>query len=206
MLKLPKILYVLRTLSIPILKRIFNLFHKQMNNYVWQNKKPRLSLALMNKHLCMGRLGLPNLQTYHLAVTLDKIKHWWHNSDEKSWLGMEAAMLGVSEWRAVLLDPIQEPLQILHTLLSVHITLQYWKQLCGAEYVQSGHTHVCIPLSFIPLHIPDIQLDSWRDKGIISLEDLYDGAESLQQTTSSIPRSHIYLKPSYLNNTLSLLR
>lgn len=68
------------TLPILIPNRIFQQFQKQINNFVWRNRKPRLSLPLMNKKAQMGGLGLSKLKAYHIAVTLDQIKHWWHNS------------------------------------------------------------------------------------------------------------------------------
>lgn len=77
----------------------------------------------------MGGLRLPNLEAYHLAVTLDQIKHWWHNSTEKSWVGMQVAALGISDRRAVLLDPVPEPLQMPYIPLPARKTLQYWKQI-----------------------------------------------------------------------------
>lgn len=103
-------------------------------------------------------------------------------------------ILGASDWRAVLLDPLKEPLQVPHIPLSICVTLQYWTQLCGTGYAESGYTHVPIPLSFLSLRIPDIQIDSWRDKGILYLESLYDGA-SLQpfatlQAKYGLPSMH----------------
>lgn len=73
MLILPKILYVLRTLPVQIPASTFQKCHTQMNNYIWQQKRPRLSLHLMNKHPRLGGMGLPNLQAYHLAMTLGQI-------------------------------------------------------------------------------------------------------------------------------------
>lgn len=96
MLILPKILYILRTLPIPIPGSIFSQLHKQMNRSIRQNKKPWLSFALMNKHFHMVSLGLPNLQAYNFAVTMDQIKYWWHRSPDKQWAVMEANMIKVS--------------------------------------------------------------------------------------------------------------
>lgn len=41
--------------------------------------------------------------------------------------------------------------------------------------MQSGSSFVSIPLSFVPLHIPGLHIDSWVKRGIYLLEDLYDG-------------------------------
>lgn len=60
------------------------------------------------------------------------------------------------------------PLTVLHNLTTLEADI-----LGG--YMQSGCTHISIPLSFVSLHIPDLQLDHWRDRGIHLLEDLYDG-------------------------------
>lgn len=84
MIILPKILYTLRTLPILIPNSIFHRFHKQINNFIWQNKKPCLSLNLMTRHMRMGGLGLPKRNAYHFVTTLDQARHWWHNSGDKS--------------------------------------------------------------------------------------------------------------------------
>lgn len=70
-------------------------------------------------------------------------------------------------------------MRITHIPLPARITLQYWKQIIGEKYAQSGCTHVSIPLNFVSLHIPDIQLAQWREKGICHLEYLYDGTSIL---------------------------
>lgn len=77
MIVLPKILYILRTLIISIPARIFHQFQVQMSKFIWQNKKPRLSLLLMRKKLHHGGMGLPDLKAYHIAVTLHQILVAW---------------------------------------------------------------------------------------------------------------------------------
>lgn len=62
----------------------------------------------MTRHPRMGGLGLPDLCAYHIAMTLDQMKHWWHNSPNVVWTEMEAGVLGTSDWRAVILDPFPE--------------------------------------------------------------------------------------------------
>lgn len=75
------------------------------------------------------------------------------------------------------------------------ITLQYLKTLLMGNYMQSGSTHVSIPLNFIPLHISDFQIDSWLNRGITSLEDLYDPAFRLLKVPSDCaPPQTCYLK------------
>lgn len=109
-----------------------------MNKFIWQNWKPRLPLPTINRRLTLGGLGLPNLQVYHIAVTLDQIRYWWHNSKDKQWVHLESAMAGISDWRAALLDPLRDlpPRRILSP--PVITTLRYWKFLLIGDPSLSG--------------------------------------------------------------------
>lgn len=155
-------------------KIVFHQFHVQMNKYIWQNKK--LSFYLMNKHPLKGGMGLPNLQAYHFAMTLDQCKFWWQNSSNKMWSQMEADILGISDWKTVLLDPLPNPTFSSRLPLPVVTTLHYWKSIFQDKYLQSGFSFTSIPLGCLPFHIPDLHLELWIQKGISSLEDLYDGS------------------------------
>lgn len=123
----------------------------------------------MNRHPRLGGMGLPNLQAYYFAMTLGQTKHWWHNSSTKLWSLMEAVSLGLSEWKAVLLDPFPNPVFSSHLSPPITATLNYWKVVFTEQCLQSCLSHTSIPLSFLPLH------DSWVQKGLASIEDLFDG-------------------------------
>lgn len=51
-------------------------FDKQMNDFIWQSKKPCLSFFLMTRQPSLGGMDLLNLRVYHFAVTLDQVKYW----------------------------------------------------------------------------------------------------------------------------------
>lgn len=124
----------------------------------------------------MGGLGLPNLQAYHFAMTLDQSKYWWQNSSNKTWSQMEADILGISDWRAVMLDPLPSPTFSSRLPVPVAATLHYWNSAFQDNYLQSGLSHASIPISFLSLHISNLHIESWMQKGMTSLDDLYDGS------------------------------
>lgn len=99
-----------------------------------ENKKLWISFSFMTKHMHIGRLGLPNLKAYHIAVILDQIKCWWHNSLDKNVLLMEAGTINVTVWKAVLLDPIGYPNFSQHLPPTALVTYQYWKTLVSKKY------------------------------------------------------------------------
>lgn len=187
MIILPKILYILRTLPINIPGRIFHQFQTQMSTFIWQNKKPRLSLSLMQKKLHFGEMGLPDLKAYHIAVTLDQIRYWWHGSPEKQWVTMEAELAGIPNWRAVLLDPIGGAPCMTLNAPPIRTTLAYWRALIS-DSSASGVSHLPIPVDIAALHILNLVLKSWTDRGIVSLHALYDGLR---------PRTFLELQEKY---------
>lgn len=175
MLILPKILYAFWTLPVTIPNTIFKQFHTQMNAYVWQNRRPRLSFSLMSKRPRKGGLGLPKLQAYHFAMTLAQVKHWWKGSKSKAWVCMEADCMGIKDLKGALLDPIANPLFPAHITPTITTTLNYWKTVFMKRCPQPGISHASIPLGFLPLHIPHLNITPWAQKGLTLLEDLYDG-------------------------------
>lgn len=130
----------------------------------------------MHRKMQFGCLGLPDLKAYHIAATLDQIKYWWHGSVDKWWVAMETDLAGVSNWRAVLLDPINETPHISLQAPSTKVTLQYWNSLARGRPPKSGSSQIPIPLEVISLHIPDFPLKTWIDKGMLTLDTLYDGS------------------------------
>lgn len=176
MIIFPKILYVLRALPIPIPTMFFTRLHSQMSKYIWVNKKPRLSFQTMTRRLDLGGLGLPDLKAYHRAVTLDQARYWWHNSTEKKWVDIESAIAGRPNWKAVLLDPLPTAPVLKATSLSISATLKYWRDLLRGKPPMSGVTQRSVPIECALLHIPNMSLDSWKNKGIATLDALYDGS------------------------------
>lgn len=83
---------------------------------------------------------------------------------------MAQLLLGVSDWKTFLLDPLPEQLPKSPMPPSVGITLQLWETVCNQA----------LPMfPYPPHHITDLQIDSWLQRGLTSLEDLYDGSSSL---------------------------
>lgn len=53
-------------------------FKRDVNNFVWQNKKPQLGRKMIYRLRAMGGLGLPNLWLYYLSARLLQLAQW-HN-------------------------------------------------------------------------------------------------------------------------------
>lgn len=147
----------------------------------------------MTKHLHHGGLGLPNLKAYHRAVTLDQIKHWWHNSPDKQWVTMESDLLGGPNLQSTLLDPLSLAFTRPTLPPPIYTTLRYWNDLLASPPPGTGTSHWPIPIDTLSMHIPNISVASWKARGIETLGTLYEGGRiksfSDLQLRYSIPDS-----------------
>lgn len=84
--------------------------------------------------------------------------------------------MGIGKWRGILLDPVPNPILPCRISPTITATLNYWKIVYTDRCLQSGLSHTSVPLSFLPLHIPHINIDPWVQRGVTLLEDLYDGS------------------------------
>lgn len=85
-------------------------------------------------------------------------------------------MININDWKAVLLDPVGHSWSATHLCPSIKVTLQYWWSLLSGNYPSVSYSPVSIPLEFANLHIPDLYIAFWKDKGLEKLEGQYDGA------------------------------
>ena len=77
---LPKLLFYFRALPINVPKSRIDALQREINKFIWYNKKPRCSYILMYESQPKGGLGLPHLWAYFLAARLTHIVQW-HASD-----------------------------------------------------------------------------------------------------------------------------
>lgn len=123
----------------------------------------------------MGDLGLLNLKAYHMAVTLDQIKYGWHSFPDKQWVLMEGNLANITDDKAALLEPIKDMPRSQLLSPSITFTIHCWKSLLTGKPSRSGTSQLSIPFDLASRYIPDISLNSWIDKGITTLDVLFDG-------------------------------
>lgn len=95
-----------------------------------------------------------------------------------------------------MLDPKCYPQFLPPLSLPICVTLQYWRVLLSRNDLRSSYSQLSIPLGFAPLHVPDLCIASWKDKGITTMEDLYDGSQLKSfrdlQTCYGLPQADYY--------------
>lgn len=92
MLILPKILYLFRTVIIPIPSSYLQKLQILILAFIWNKNPLRCSTAIILAPKRLGGLEAPNLKLYYSAAVLDQIKYWWSPSPDKLWFCLEASM------------------------------------------------------------------------------------------------------------------
>uniref|UniRef100_A0A670Z3Q8 Reverse transcriptase domain-containing protein n=1 Tax=Pseudonaja textilis TaxID=8673 RepID=A0A670Z3Q8_PSETE len=73
---LPRILFLFQTIPIRLGKDYFEDLNKIVLKYIWQGKKARIKLKLLQDARIRGSFGLPNWELYYQAANLMWVNEW----------------------------------------------------------------------------------------------------------------------------------
>lgn len=73
---LPRILYLFQTLPIIQKKSYFVQWKKELTDFIWARKMPRIKFKILSDAKERGGLNLPDLELYHDASALTWIQEW----------------------------------------------------------------------------------------------------------------------------------
>lgn len=83
---LPKMLYLFRTIPIPLPKKLFQKFEIYFRKCIWKGGRARIPFNTLIKHKSVGGVGLPILKHYQTAAILDTLKYWFTPNTDKLWV------------------------------------------------------------------------------------------------------------------------
>lgn len=86
---LPKCLYLFQNIPLPPPINFFQSLERAFNNFLWNNRRPRLKLSLIYLPYDRGGLQCPNLQWYYWAAQLRTIMYYFSEETRPSWVDME---------------------------------------------------------------------------------------------------------------------
>ena len=91
---LPKFNFLFQNLPISIKDKVIQNWQRQINSFIWRNKKARIAFSILQDETSRGGLKFPNLLLYYHASKLVWIKDWMDDpfniflQAEKSDLGL----------------------------------------------------------------------------------------------------------------------
>ena len=73
---LPRFLYLFQCLPVFLPKLFFTTLDKHITGFLWNDKQPRISKVMLQRHQSQGGLSLPNFRYYYWAANIQKIIYW----------------------------------------------------------------------------------------------------------------------------------
>lgn len=197
---LPKFTYLFQCIPVFIPKSFFTSLDSVISSYIWQNKKPRVSRALLKRAKSGGGMGLPDFRHYYWAANIRCLAFWNHfylQPTRPEWTTLELESCGGLTLPALLSAPLGRPVPVLISNPVVRHTLRIWAQFRRAY--NFNDLSLLSPTASNHLFVPslrDLTFQNWHEKGIKWFKDLFiDGSfTSFDQLSQKydLPRSHFY--------------
>uniref|UniRef100_A0A8C5M2I4 Reverse transcriptase domain-containing protein n=1 Tax=Leptobrachium leishanense TaxID=445787 RepID=A0A8C5M2I4_9ANUR len=145
---LPRVLYLFQTLPIYLPTAFFAQLRTMISTYVWNSKKPRISLTLLMAPKQLGGVALPHFRHYYVASHLQRIVEWSTSSLTRAWVTIEQEAarcpLPCLPWLPI---STQKTMVEPHPL--IHATLKAWRSLQRTAGIAPFPSPL-LPLQWLP--------------------------------------------------------
>lgn len=194
---LPKFLYLFQHIPIFLKKKFFMDLDKQIISFLWGNGTARIRKSILELPKNKGGFALPNFLHYYWACNIQKIVYWRNNlnSEPPCWAYLEQSSARLS-LHSVICSQLPLPTNISSNLVvshSVKIWTQFRKQTGLHRF--STLSPIIKNHSFAPSNM-DEAFRIWFDKGIRTIDDLYEGGVFSSFNNLSkrfdLPNSHLF--------------
>lgn len=86
---LPQFLFLFGALPVPVPNSTFKCIEKLISEFIWQNKRPRVRLKILNSPKGNRGLALPHLKSYYWAAQLKALVTWIRMDTDTRWFQLE---------------------------------------------------------------------------------------------------------------------
>lgn len=124
---LPKILFLFQTVPILLKQGFFTELNRMVMKFIWDSKRARIKIKLLQDHKSRAGMGLPDWKTYYQACALVWLKEWITLEDNRL-LNLEGNDLLLG-WHAFLIYEKSKTHSYFKTNIIRKALLQVWESL-----------------------------------------------------------------------------
>ena len=92
---LPRLLYLFLSLPVEVPVKQFRDWNQHIARFIWDKKRPRVKLSILQLPEERGGMALPSLKDYYVAAQLRPLVYWCNSSYVAKWKTMELSLADV---------------------------------------------------------------------------------------------------------------
>uniref|UniRef100_A0A8C5Q824 Reverse transcriptase domain-containing protein n=1 Tax=Leptobrachium leishanense TaxID=445787 RepID=A0A8C5Q824_9ANUR len=171
---LPKLLYLFRTLPLPLPTSYLEEIQSYFLTYVWRRGRPRVPAKLLYLSRCNGGMAMPNVTLYYNATLLASMGEFFLQSSTPRWTSVEQTCVGTHLVTSLIwLTPKQRP-ELPYMLPSTALYLKTWDRY-RSRLLNNPFPSLATPTDVLRYWIDGFPCSRWVGKGVTHLWHLVLG-------------------------------
>lgn len=169
-----KVNYVSMMIPLTIPNALIRQYNDIVKEYLWEGKKPRISLNKLFTTRGMGGMALPNIELYNISFEMFKMgEHWTQNDSKLGWVEIERSLTSPLKYTDVISQKLPDA-KIDNPIFqhSRNVWIKVHKLLGLCPYKQPYSSIWENPV--IKIGKKQVYWKTWYDKGICTIADLFE--------------------------------